>query len=125
MYFEQKLERITIGDKTFPVKIDMYVLEKIQEKYGNINDFELKLKGLQITDETDDTGKRKYNKVEPSIGTINFVLPLMVREGCSIEGVDLPDVTDKEIVQNVRVPYMELQRIIASEFDKCFETEKK
>lgn len=118
MYFEQPLEKILIEDKELPVKIDMFVLEKIQGMYGNINEFELKIKGLKRTED------KKYERVEPDIGAMNFVLPLMVREGCEIEGVEL-DLTDREIVQNIKCSYIELGKLITKEFDKCFESEKK
>ncbi len=124
MYFNQPLERVKIGDKTFPVKIDMYVLEKIQEEYGNINNFELKIKGLIETGDVDENGERVYKRVEPSIGVMNFVFPLMVREGCDIEGIEL-DMTDKEMVRNIGHSYTELNRIIVKEFGKCFNSEKK
>lgn len=118
MYFEQPLEKILIEDKELPVKIDMFVLEKIQGMYGNINEFELKIKGLKRTED------KEYERVEPDIGAMNFVLPLMVREGCEIEGVEL-DLTDREIVQNIKCSYIELGKLITKEFDKCFESEKK
>lgn len=122
MYFEQKLERIRIGNSDYPIKMDMFVLEKIQKIYGNINTFELLVKG--ISENIDEEGSKKYSFVEPSIEAINMVLPEMVYEGCDIEGVAI-DLSEKDIVRNVRCSYMELQQIIIKEFNKCFETEKK
>ena len=118
MYFEQPLEKILIGNEELPVKIDMFVLEKIQGMYGNLNEFELKIKGLKLTDD------KKYERVEPDIGAMNFVLPLMVREGCEIEGIEL-ELTDMDIVRGVKCSYIELGKLITKEFDKCFESEKK
>lgn len=122
MYFEQKLERVKIGNKEFPIKLDMFVLEKIQKVFGNINTFELLVKGL--SEKTDESGKKTYVYTEPSIEAINMVLPEMVYEGCDIEGVDI-ELSEKDIIRNVKCSYIELQQIIIKEFNKCFETEKK
>ena len=122
MYFNDKLQRISIGGKELPVKIDMFVLEEIQEKYGTIHEFELKIKGFKESRKED--GKVYLEKVPESIGAINLVLPMMVREGCDIEGIDL-DMSDKDIVRSVDVPYPELLKIVIDEFDKCFKTQKK
>ena len=122
MYFEQKLERVKIGNKEFPIKLDMFVLEKIQKVYGNINTFELLVKGL--SEKVDESGKKTYVYTEPSIEAMNMVLPEMVYEGCDIEGVDI-ELSEKDIIRNVKCSYLELQQIIIKEFNKCFETEKK
>lgn len=122
MYFEQKLERVKIGNKEFPIKLDMFVLEKIQKVFGNINTFELLVKGL--SEKIDESGKKIYVYTEPSIEAINMVLPEMVYEGCDIEGVDI-ELSEKDIIRNVKCSYIELQQIIIKEFNKCFETEKK
>lgn len=122
MYFEQKLERVKIGNKEFPIKLDMFVLEKIQKVFGNINSFELLVKGL--SEKVDESGKKTYVYTEPSIEAINMVLPEMIYEGCDIEGVDI-ELSEKDIIRNVKCSYIELQQIIIKEFNKCFETEKK
>lgn len=124
MYFDQKLERVSIGNETFPIKIDMYVLEKIQEEYGTLNEFELKVKGLVKNGEVDAEGNTIYDRVEPSVKEMNFVLPIMVREGCEIEGIEL-DMTDREMIRNSNVSYIDLNKIIVKEFDQCFKTRKK
>lgn len=122
MYFDDKLQRISIGGMELPVKIDMFVLEKIQKVYGNINTFELLVKGL--VENVDENGKKTYTHTEPSIEAINMVLPEMVYEGCDIEGIDI-NLSEKDIIRNVKCSYIELQQIINKEFNKCFESEKK
>lgn len=123
MYFERKLERIPVGGQEVPIIIDMYVLEELQQKYGSLNFFENKLKGIkEITDK--DNEKPKMVRTEGDIGVLNFVLPLMVREGCEIEGKKL-QMTDKEIVINLGISHVELQKIVCDEFNRCFEMQKK
>ena len=122
MYFDRKLERIPVGGKELPIIIDMYVLEEIQQKYGTLNAFEYKLKGLKEVDGAD--SKTKIIRVERDIGALNFVVPLMIREGCEIEGIKL-EMTEKEIVRNLGISHIKLQEIVCDEFNRCFEMQKK
>lgn len=122
MYFRRELERIQVGGQEFPIIIDMYVLEEIQQKYGTLNTFEYKLKGLKEV--YGDDSKTKIIRVESDIGVLNFVVPLMIREGCEIEGIKL-EMTDKEIVRSLEISLVNLQKIVCSEFERCFEMQKK
>ena len=123
MYFERKLERIPVGGQELPIIIDMYVLEEIQKKYGTLNFFENKLKGIkEIPNANGD--KPKMVRTEMDIGVLNFVLPLMVREGCEIEEIKL-EMTNKDIVRNIGISHVQLQKIVCNEFDYCFEMQKK
>ena len=130
MYFGDKLQRISIGGRELPVKIDMFVLEKIQEEYETLHNFELKVKGLEERldengiAEVDEEGNVLYNRVPVNIKALIDVLPLMVREGCEIEGIEL-ELTDKEIVQKIEVGYPKIQEIVINAFNDCFRTSKK
>ena len=121
MYFDRKLERIPVGGQEFPIIIDMYVLEEIQQKYGSLNVFECKLKGFK---EITENGKKKTTRVESDIGVLNFVLPLMLREGCEIEEIELK-MTEKEIVRKLGISHVKLQKIVCDEFNRCFKMQKK
>lgn len=44
----QKLKRILINGKTYPIKMDLNVLETIQNEYGTINEFERDILGLKF-----------------------------------------------------------------------------
>lgn len=122
MYFQHKLERIPINGKELPIAIDMFVLEELQQKYGTLNCFENKLKGLKET--VNDNGQPEITHVESDIGVLNFALPLMVREGCDIENIKL-EMTDKEIVRNLEISHVELKKIVCQEFNRCFAMQKK
>lgn len=125
--FEQKLEHIKLSGVDYPIKFDNFVLEKIQEMYGSVNEFELKLKGLVY--KTDKDGEKEYDnqmkpiykRIEPSIQVINSTLPLMIEEGCSIEGRILEESRNR-LVEMINMPYWEVAKIIELEFAKCFET---
>ncbi len=130
----EQLKRITIGGKTYPVKMDLNVLEKIQEAYGSINEFERKIRGYEYSKDQD--GKQMYDKqgnpimniVEPSIKAIKTVLPLIVNEGLEIEaavmGKEFIPVEGDVLIHECTIPYTLLAEIIYEEFKRCFETKK-
>ncbi|MCI9681412.1 MAG: hypothetical protein HFI26_08515 [Lachnospiraceae bacterium] len=122
----EKLKRIQIGDKRYPVKIDLNVLEAIQDSYGTIGKFERDLLGLKY--KTDDNGERRLYKTEPSIKAIKTVLPEMINEGLSIEaeetGKSFEPVSAEFVNRECTVPYDILAEMIHEEFKRCFSTKK-
>lgn len=112
----QKMERILIGEQTYPIKIDLNVLEALQEQYGTIHEFELDIIGLRIKD-------GELINVEPSIKAIKAVLPLMINEGLEIEaastGKPYEPVND-QIFQDCCIHFEKLAQIIHTEFKRCF-----
>lgn len=117
-----KMERILIGTRTYPIKIDLNVLEAIQDQYGSVHTFEMELVGLKVQKGED--GKDQIVAVEPSIKAIKMVLPLMVNEGLAIEAADTghpyEPVEETQIIQECCIPYGELSQIIHAEFKRCF-----
>lgn len=142
----EELTRIVIKGKTYPIKLDINILEKIQDEYGPVSKFEMDILGLEY--EKDENGNTAYQKKpngelerdengnvkpklrlkEPSIKAIKTVLPAMINEGLSIEADQLNrpfDSVSKEFVfRNCAIPFEELARIIHAEFKKCFATKK-
>lgn len=128
--FEVKCEQIQLNEEdSYPFKFDNYVMEQVQKKYGSINTFEFLLKGYRYKvnehGEYDlKDGERQIEIVEPDIETMNFILPLMIREGMEIEGKDL-EATDKELIRSINRPYYEIAEEIKAEFGRCFISTKK
>lgn len=130
----ENLRRIILDGRTFPVKIDLNVLEKIQDEYGSVYEFERKILGLEVA--RDENGKVIYGddkkpvmlSVEPSIKAIKTVLPLMVNEGLAIEagetGQSWEPVSDLWIFANCSIDFNVLAEMIHAEFKRCFETKK-
>lgn len=130
----EKLKRIMIGDQMFPIKLDLNVLEQIQETYGTINEFERKILGLKLAKNS--KGKVAYGKdgkpiwvsVEPSVKAINTVLPMMVNEGIAIEaeetGRSWEPVSDLWVAANCHIDFNVLAKMIHAEFKRCFEIKK-
>lgn len=129
-----KLNKIILGEKTYPIKIDLNVLEYIQENYGSINQFEMDILGLK--NKLDEKGKTIYAedgspvmcRKEPSIKAIKAVLPAMINEGLSIEaeesGIVFVPLSDKEVFRECTISYELLAKTIHEEFARCFETKK-
>ena len=111
-----------------PYKCDLYVLEKIQEKYGTVLDFERQLIGKKIVQEKDENGDLIEKEVftEPSISAVNFALPLMVKEGLEIEQIsgDYPFKTDRQILSAATRNYRYIAYDLHNEFANCFKVKK-
>ncbi len=129
-----KLGRIMIAGKTYPMKCDLNVLEELQEQFGSINEFERQLLGLHFL--TDKDGKQLYTKdgdprmykTEPSIKAIKAALPLLINEGITLEaekkGEPVESVADLDIIAACDVDFTLLAQMIHAEYRKCFVTKK-
>lgn len=124
----EDLKRILIGDKTYPFRIDLNVLQHIQEEYGSISLFEQELIGIRYKDEDGEDGKIVPELTEPSIKAIITVLPMAVNEGLIIEADELnrpaEKVTAEFVTRNCTLPYDKLADMLHKEFKRCFATKK-
>lgn len=129
----EELKKIMIGGREYPFKIDLNVLEKIQNEYGSINEFEMDILGISYR--KDPEGNQIYENEkpvimlkEPSIKAIKVVLPAMINEGLDIEAemkrIEFIPVSATEIIRECSIPYKELGKIIHEEFKRCFSTKK-
>lgn len=130
----ENLKRIMIGDKTYPFKIDLNVLEKVQEKYGSVKAFERELFGFRYR--KDDDGNQMYTAdgipmiyiVEPTVAAVKMILQAAVLEGMQIEAGEynrpVEDITEDYILHHCDIPYMELCTMLQEEFNRCFATKK-
>lgn len=86
----EEMNTIELSGEKYPIKCDLLVLEKIQDKYGTIGEFEQKLMTWEPDlDEDgnkiiDDDGKTKYHGKFPNAGAVNDALTWMVNEGEAI-----------------------------------------
>ena len=130
----EDLSRIVIGEKSYPIKIDLNVLEHIQNVYGTIYEFERELMGLRY--KRDAEGNQVYdadNKpvtemTEPSIKAIRTVFPAAVNEGLAIEADaenrPFERLSESFIIRNCAIPYDILGVMLHEEFKRCFVTKK-
>ncbi len=130
----QKLKRILINGKTYPIKMDLNVLETIQNEYGTINEFERDILGLKFAKDAE--GKQLFNDEgeprmiigETSIRAIKVALPAMINEGLAIEaeekGKEFEAVEETFVFRNCNASFELLGKMIHEEFRRCFEVKK-
>lgn len=118
----KRMERILIGDRTYPVKMDLNVLETLQEKFGSIRAFEMELVGLRVSEDG------SLYVTEPSVRAVREALPAMVNEGLAIEAADegrpWEPVDELRLMSECRIAYDELARMIHEELKRCFMRKK-
>lgn len=126
----EELKSIPLSGKEYPIKCDMLVLEKIQEEYGTIGEFEqaimtwepeLDSDGNQIVDEE---GKTKYHGKFPAARAVNDALIWMVNEGEAVtaeaEGRAAVQYSREEIVRKADLTLTDLANKLHDEFYRCF-----
>lgn len=124
--FNNEINHITLNGNEYPIKCDMLVLEKIQDKFEDVSEFENKLMGFTPSKNADGTNKRDKNGNTigitglPDIRALNFALCAMIREGMSITGEET-DKTDAELLREADLTPSELSGILHNEFIRCFQ----
>lgn len=124
------LKHIELSGEKFPIKCDLLVLEKIQDEYGNLTEFENQLTGFVVSKDKDgepkrnDDGKLLGIYEQPKISVVNKALCWMVKEGLEIEAEQKKDkvreISDKELLRKVDMNPSQLGRKLHEEFIRCF-----
>ena len=86
----EKVKHITLSGKEYPYKCDLVVLEKIQEEYSDIGDFENKISGFTPSRNEDGTIER--NEEGFMLGTYGIpdLYGLPVRSGRRLRIYQIP-----------------------------------
>ena len=121
----ETMRYVELSGEKYPLKCDILVLEKIQEEYEDLSDFENKLTGFQP--DLDEEGEIVRNEEGYMVGrngipdakTVRKALTWMVQEGLEIEGKEKID--EKEIARKVDVSPVEIGKQLREEFSRCFE----
>lgn len=122
----EKLNHIELSGESYPIKCDLLVLEKIQDEYGDLSDFENKLTGF--VPDIDEYGEYVRNeeglfvgkRKTPEIKILRKVLIWMIEEGMEIEG-EKNELSEKEIMRKADMSPGELGQILHEEFNRCFQ----
>lgn len=127
----EKLNYITLSGEQFPIWCGMEVLERIQEEYQDLTEFEDKLE--KFIPDTDEEGKVKRNEnglipghyEMPNIKALNDGLYWMVSAGMEIEAEmekePLKKMDRKQLLRKVDLNPYELGKLLHKEFARCFE----
>lgn len=122
----EKLNYIELSGESYPIKCDLLVLEKIQDEYGDLSDFENKLTGF--VPDIDEYGEYVQNeegllvgkRKTPEIKILRKMLIWMIEEGMEIEG-EKNELSEKEIMRKADMSPGELGQILHEEFNRCFQ----
>ena len=136
------LNHINIAGTEYPIKCDLYVLERIQDEYGSVEKFEDGIKNIYIKDGMvpkldedkkpvlDENGEKimipgkvpeyKY----PNMKMLSFGLELMINEGIDIQNEEtetkMEHVTARKLVQRMEYTVNDLSSILLKEYTNCF-----
>lgn len=121
----EKANYIELSGDRYPLKCDILVLEKIQEEYGDLTEFENNLTGF--VPKRDEDGEIVRNEEGFMVGvygipdakTLRKALMWMVQEGLEIEGTQM-EMTEVDIARKVDMSPVELGRVLRDEFSRCF-----
>lgn len=126
------LNYIELSGKSYPIRCDILVLEKIQEKYDSLDDFESKLmtwepeldeEGNKIREENGDI---KYRGKLPYAKALNDALYWMASEGEAVaaeeESRKPQAITRDGIARKADLTPIELANLLHDEFYRCFKS---
>lgn len=126
----EKLNYIELSGEAYPIKCDMAVLEQIQEKYGDVSEFEGKL--YVFTPDKDENGDPIRNEEGLLVGTMGYpnikavldALYWMVSEGLEIEaeesGKERRQVSRRELIRKIDVSPIDIGDALHDEYVRCF-----
>ena len=122
----EKLNHIELSGESYPIKCDLLVLEKIQDEYGDLSDFENKMTGF--VPDIDEYGEYVRNeegllvgkRKTPEIKILRKMLIWMIEEGMEIEG-EKNELSEKESMRKADMSPGELGQILHEEFNRCFQ----
>ena len=119
--FEREMKHIEFDGQSYPYKCTISVLEKLQERYGTLKNFEMELK---FKNQKGDNPKEM--QVEVGIGALAYALEAMIAEGIEIEQCQLEPLTETDIRRYAGDEYglFELLAIVNEEFTRCFDKKK-
>ncbi len=126
----EKLNHIELSGETWPIKCDMAVLEQVQEKYGDLQEFEKKLYRFRPT--LDENGNEVKNEEGMTVGTLEYpdvaavadALFWMVSEGLEIEveeaGKEMREISRKELLRKIDASPIDVGDAMHDEYVRCF-----
>ena len=113
-----EMTRIPTTEGEICLKCDLNVLEKIQEEFGSLVEFERLLKGVSI--EYDEDGNEVRKNVEIDLKTMKKGAYLMAVEAADIKGEHLTLEEFRRSLGMAELSLYEIAEAVYTEFGKCF-----
>ena len=127
----EKMNYIKLSGVKYPFKCDILVLERIQDKYKDLAEFENKLSGfIPGVDEDGEYTRNDEGRIigyygEPNMEALGDFLAWTIEEGIEIEkeesGAEMEIPERKKLIRSVDLAPRELMEILRKEFSRCFE----
>ncbi|UWP60433.1 hypothetical protein [Ruminococcus gauvreauii] len=119
-----EMQYLELSGEKYPYKCDILVLEKIQEEFGDLSDFDNGLLGFEA--KYDENGNVVTNEEGfavgvtkiPNIKCVNSALYWFIQEGLAIEGK--PGVMRDELLRKVDLSPKEMGSLLHEELMRCF-----
>lgn len=123
---DETLTKFSFRGDSFPIRCDLLVLEKIQERVGDIMDAENEIRGFKPRVDSDgvvDTTTGRWTI--PSIGLVTQSLVWMMEEAREITNGQYSIPSVKDLKQQDDYTISELATIVYKEFSSCIAGKKK
>ena len=118
--FESGVKEFELNGKTYPYKCSLLVLEKLQDRYGDLIEIEDKLRGFVPKVDADGVVDRTSGRFTlPDIGIVCQSLIWMIEEGIDITGAEIEPLTEKELKRQEDYPVIQLAQFPFAEFEEC------
>ena len=121
-----EMNKFSFRGDSFPIRCDLLVLEKIQERVGDIMDAENEIRGFKPRVDSDgviDTTVGRWTI--PSIGLVTQALIWMMEEARSVTNGQYQIPSVKDLKQQDDYTIGELATIVYKEFSSCIAGKKK
>ena len=123
---DSEMNKFEFRGDSFPLRCDLLVLEKIQDKVGDIMDAENEIRGFKPRVDSDgviDTTVGRWTI--PSISLVTQALIWMLEEAREITNGQYPIPSVKDLKQQTDYTIGELATIVYKEFSLCIAGKKK
>lgn len=123
---DSEMNKFSFRGDSFPLRCDLLVLEKIQDKVGDIMDAENEIRGFKPRVDSDgvvDTTTGRWTI--PSIGLVTQALVWMMEEAREITNGQYGIPSVKDLKQQTDYTIGELATIVYKEFSLCIAGKKK
>lgn len=135
----EKLNVVEIGGRKLPIKCNISVMAALQDEFGTLREFEMKILGMiPILDEDgnqkmikNDSGYETpaFRSGEPNIRTLMFALPKFIREGieCAEEmGEDelIAEFDYKDAIKEADFSILDVALALHGEYRRCYDRKK-
>lgn len=118
--FEKELPKMKINGVEYPYKFDICVLEKVQQKYGDVMQFEYGIRGMIPAFKDGVLDLKETRWTVPNIDMTCNGIVWMIQEGIEIAGSEEKAPDAKAIKRQDDYTITDLAKIVFEGYQSCF-----